>query len=237
MKILIVEDDRDIADLIGICAHLQWPDAEQVHSTRGAPVVGIVAEDPPDLIVLDLGLPDMRGLEVLAQVRASSHVPVIIVTAKDAEGDHVRGLVDGADDYVTKPFSHLELMARMQALVRRASIEAAGTGPDTASSWSGLHVNPERRSVVVAEAEVLLTPNEWRLLDFWSAGAEPSLPTKPSPTRSGAASTSSARPSRRASAACAPSWTHRVSRRRGSRPTVASATASPMRNRQIPTAL
>ena len=161
MKILIVEDDKDIADVVATCARVQWPDSECIHLARGGSVLATLADETPDLMVLDLGLPDINGLELLQQVRGFSNVPVVILTARTDEAERVKGLMGGADDYVTKPFSHLELMARMHAILRRAN----RSGAPSSAVPDGVEINTDRRSVLVNGVDVRLTPSEWRLLD------------------------------------------------------------------------
>ena len=121
MKILIVEDDKDIADVVATCARVQWPGSECIQLSRGSSVNSTLVDEQPDLMVLDLGLPDVNGIDLLTDIRSFSSVPVVILTARSDEAERVKGLMLGADDYVTKPFSHLELMARMHAVLRRSA--------------------------------------------------------------------------------------------------------------------
>ena len=162
MKILIVEDDKDIADVVATCVRVQWPGSECIHLSRGSAVPPTLVDEQPDLMVLDLALPDIDGLDLLRKVRDFSSVPVVVLTARTDEAELVKGLMGGADDYITKPFSHLELMARMHAVLRRARRSSA---PPTAA-LQGIEVNTDRRSVSVGGKDVRLTPSEWRLLDY-----------------------------------------------------------------------
>ena len=119
MKVLVVDDDPDIAEAVGICFALRWPDAEVIDAPDGETALARFAQDTPDVVILDLGLPDMNGLDVCRSIRETSQVPILILTARGGEINKVRGLELGADDYVTKPFSHLELLARVRAVLRR----------------------------------------------------------------------------------------------------------------------
>ncbi len=121
MNIVIVEDDQDITGLIDACVAIQWPGSATLKSKMGAPVAQLVREADPDLVLLDLGLPDMSGLQVLAEVRAISDVPIIILTAREDERTRLKALRDGANGYITKPFPPQELLARMKALLDSAA--------------------------------------------------------------------------------------------------------------------
>jgi len=122
-SILVVDDEPKIARLVR--DYLAQAGFDVLVATTGRQALEIVARDRPDLIVLDLGLPDIDGLDVLRRVRAESSVPVVIVTARSDETDLVVGLELGADDYVVKPFGPKELVARVRALMRRVSAPAA----------------------------------------------------------------------------------------------------------------
>ena len=124
MKLLLVDDDTEIRASVRLGFELQWRDVEIVEASRGADALDLVEHERPDLVLLDIGLPDMDGYRVLREIRAFSAVPVIMLTARDESIDKVRGLEAGADDYVAKPFDHLELMARVRAVLRRLDLKA-----------------------------------------------------------------------------------------------------------------
>ena len=124
MKLLLVDDDPEIRSSVRLGFELQWRDVEIVEADRGADALARVEQERPDLVLLDIGLPDMDGYRVLREIRAFSSVPVIMLTARDEPIDKVRGLEAGADDYVAKPFDHLELMARVRAVLRRLDLKA-----------------------------------------------------------------------------------------------------------------
>lgn len=119
MKVLIIENDREIVDAISLAFQIRWPEAKVISTRLGNKGNELVEKESPDLVILDLGLPDTSGFDVLRQIRLYSRVPIIILTAKSEEADIVRGLENGADDYMTKPFRQLELLARVKALIRR----------------------------------------------------------------------------------------------------------------------
>jgi DNA-binding response OmpR family regulator len=127
MKVLVVDDDPDIVEAVSICFALRWPDAEVVDAPDGTTALSAFESEAPDVVILDLGLPDMNGLEVCSRIRENSQVPILILTARDGELNKVQGLETGADDYITKPFSHLELLARIKAVMRRASAPEPGS--------------------------------------------------------------------------------------------------------------
>ncbi|HZR99323.1 MAG TPA: response regulator transcription factor, partial [Chloroflexota bacterium] len=122
MKILIIDDDGHILDALAVGIQLQWQDATVLTATSGEEGIQRFYEQDPDIVVLDVNMPRKNGFEVLQDVRRVSDVPVIMLTARADETDQVRGLEMGADDYVTKPFSHLALLARIKAVLRRAEL-------------------------------------------------------------------------------------------------------------------
>ncbi len=163
MRVLIIEDERDVAEAIALSLRFQWPSCEPVVAEDGRSGVEIAQKSSPDLILLDLRLPGVDGFEALRQIRRISQVPVVIVTARGDEMDKVRGLESGADDYVTKPFSHLELLARVKAVLRRTEMPPVGL--DNSSYDDGyLTVDYARHQVLVNGATVYLTPTEYNLL-------------------------------------------------------------------------
>ena len=120
MKFLVIEDSQEMVDAVSLCLNLRWPQAEVLCTGEGRRGLELVEEEAPDLVILDIGLPDMHGLEVLRSLRGFSDVPVVMLTARNQDVEIARFLEEGADDYVVKPFSHVELMGRLQAIFRRA---------------------------------------------------------------------------------------------------------------------
>ena len=129
----------------------------------GRAALEIVERDKPDLIVLDLGLPDLDGIEVCRQVRQTTSAPIIVLSARGAEGDKVAALDAGADDYVTKPFGAEELLARIRAALRRSDNPSGTAGPIVRG---GLVIDRERFRVLRDGEEVRLTPKEFELLTY-----------------------------------------------------------------------
>jgi two-component system, OmpR family, KDP operon response regulator KdpE len=163
MKILIIDDDPDILEVVSLTFTMQWHDCEVVTASAGQLGLDKVEAEHPNAVLLDIGLPDMDGYEVCRQIRAFSDVPIIMLTARDSEIDKVRGLEIGADDYVTKPFSHLELLARVRAVLRRAAMPLPTSSvPDI--SVGRLTINFGRRDVTIDGKPVRLTPTEYNLL-------------------------------------------------------------------------
>jgi len=161
-RILVVEDEPAFAELIALWLerHGWRPEI----APDGAHALRAVAEQPPDLIVLDLGLPRVDGWHVIERVRQESLVPIIVVTARGSEADKVRGLATGADDYMTKPLSFPELVARVAAALRRARALPPTAAGMTTIERPGIRIDGRSHQVLVADAPVHLTPTEYRLL-------------------------------------------------------------------------
>ena len=119
MKILVVDDAAEVVEAVTISFGLQWRETEVIGADNGEAALDLVEQEQPDVVLLDIAMPGMDGFAVLREMRAFSDVPVIMLTARDDVLDKVKGLELGADDYVTKPFDHLELLARVKALLRR----------------------------------------------------------------------------------------------------------------------
>jgi len=163
MKVLVVDDEPDIVEVVTLTFTLRWPDAEVLHAATGAQGIEFARAESPGIIILDIGLPDMDGFQVCDQVRRFSDVPIIMLTARHDEVDKVRGLELGADDYITKPFSHLELLARARAVLRRSESQVpAAEGPPFAAG--PLRIDYASREVTVDGKPVKLTPIEYGIL-------------------------------------------------------------------------
>jgi two-component system KDP operon response regulator KdpE len=159
-RVLLVDDEVSIQRAVGPLLRSRGYDVEVVGT--GADALKAVSDHRPDLIVLDLGLPDMEGTEVCRRVRADSAVPIIVLSARGGEADKVQALDLGADDYVTKPFGPEELLARIRVALRRvASDEAVETGVFKAGDVT---IDYDRRRVLRGDVEIRLTPKEFELL-------------------------------------------------------------------------
>lgn len=163
MKILVVDDDPDVVEAITLSFGLQWPEANVVAARDGRTAVAVFQRENPDVVLLDIALPDMDGFEVLRLVRERSDVPVLMISARGEEIDKVRGLELGADDYITKPFGFLELSARIKAVLRRAQAlpPISGGGRFEAAP---LVINYSTHQVTLDSKPVKLTPIEYKLL-------------------------------------------------------------------------
>jgi len=162
VKILIVDDEPDVVKVVRMSFQVQEPTWETVAAYDGEEALETFDREQPDLVLLDVMMPEMSGFDVLKELRLFSDAPVIMLTAKDDEIDKVMGLNLGADDYITKPFGHLELLARVRAVLRRAQgVPFAHELPFTSGR---IHVDFDRRQVTVDGEPVSLTATEYRLL-------------------------------------------------------------------------
>ena len=159
-RILVVEDEGHLRKLVRMV--LERAGYSVIDAANGKTGLRLFHEQRPDLVVLDVGLPDLDGWQVLERLRELSDVPVLILTARTLEAEKVRGLHSGADDYVTKPFGREELAARVHALLRRAQTERPGLTEHYVDDR--LQVDFAAREVQVDGVEVSLTPTEYRLL-------------------------------------------------------------------------
>jgi len=158
--VLLVEDERKLRDLVR--SYLERAGFTVLSTESGAEAITLAASAAPDIVVLDLGLPDVSGETVAREVRAAAATPILMLTAKATEEDRIAGLELGADDYVTKPFSPRELVLRVQAILRRGA-PVARQGP--ASYGGGLMlIDEQRRMVMVHGTMADLTPTEWGIL-------------------------------------------------------------------------
>ena len=167
-RILLVDDEVSIQRAVAPLLRSRGYDVEVAGS--GADALKAFGMRTPDLIVLDLGLPDLEGAEVCRRVRASSSLPIIVLSARGSDADKVASLDLGADDYVTKPFSPEELLARIRVALRRAfSEDDAESGR---SQFGDLTIDYDRRRVVLQGEEIRLTPKEFELLSLLARNAD-----------------------------------------------------------------
>ncbi len=160
MKALIIEDDPEIVESISLALKIRWPDTQIVSTHLGRKGVELAETEEPDIVILDLGLPDISGFEVLKEIRSFSMVPVIILTVKGDEGDIVKGLEWGADDYIVKPCGQLELLARVQARIR----DMNRYSDDSPLSYGSLSFNPATRQLLHRRNEIKITAIEAQII-------------------------------------------------------------------------
>lgn len=163
MKFLIVDDDKGIVEAVTIGLQFQWSDAEVHSASNGEEGLRKFLDLAPDVSLLDVNMPLMSGFELLQRIREVSDAPVLMLTARGDEMSKVRGLELGADDYLVKPFSHLELFARIKAILRRAELPSPiSAAPSFVSGDMAL--NFDSRELTVKGEVIKLTPTEYKLL-------------------------------------------------------------------------
>ncbi|QTE27774.1 response regulator [Pengzhenrongella sicca] len=159
-RVLVVDDEAALVHALAI--NLRAHGWEVASATTGADALDLAASWHPDVVLLDLGLPDISGLDVIAGIRGWSRVPVVVLSARQHGEDKVDALDAGADDYVTKPFAMNELLARLRAAVRRAT---PGDATEAVVEAGELTIDLARRRVLRAGVEVRLSPTEWALVE------------------------------------------------------------------------
>ena len=152
-KVLVIEDDQEIVDSLSLLFQMRWPEAQLVSTVLGEEGVELAESESPDLVIIDLGLPDISGFEVLRQIRAFSSVPTVILTVRADEGDMVKGLEWGADDYVIKPFRQSEFLARLKVQLRKQA------GPEQGAPivCGPLRLDPSTFQLTYSGREINLT--------------------------------------------------------------------------------
>jgi DNA-binding response OmpR family regulator len=163
MKVLIIEDSAEIVQSVRLCFERKWPGVEVTSAPTAGNGMQLAREDSPDFIILDLGLPDRDGLDILPEIRSFSNAPIIILTVRDDESDKVRGLELGADDYIVKPFSPTEFLSRIRAVLRRSHVRMPTAGVRT-STHRRLTIDYNTKQVLVEGKPVPLAPSAYRLL-------------------------------------------------------------------------
>ena len=163
MRILVVDDEPDVIESVRIGFELQWREVEVIGAAGGDEALDRVEQDRPDIVLLDIGLPDIDGFEALRRIREFSDVPIVMLTARDDAMDKVKGLELGADDYITKPFNHLELMARVHAVLRRLAMPTP-TSRSPSFRAGDLEVDFSAHEARLHGVRLELTPTEYKLL-------------------------------------------------------------------------
>jgi two-component system, OmpR family, KDP operon response regulator KdpE len=159
-RILLVEDERELLRALSINLRARRYDVDS--AADGATALSLASRNPPDLVILDLGLPDMDGTDVIAGLRGWTQVPIVVLSAREGQGDKVDALDAGADDYLTKPFGMDELLARVRAALRRA--QPAESEPVVVTDRFTVDLAAKR--VTTETGPVRLTPTEWHLLEL-----------------------------------------------------------------------
>ena len=162
MKLLVVDEEPGVVRVVRAAFRMQEPSWEVLVAACGTEAIDLVAARQPDMILLDIEMPALNGFEVLKEIRRFSDVPVIMLTVRDDEISKVTGLELGADDYITKPFGYLELVARVRAVLRRA--ERAPFTHEGKVACDDLEIDFDARSILVAGKPAALTNTEYRLL-------------------------------------------------------------------------
>ncbi len=162
MKLLIIDSDPEVVESVKLTVGMIWPKATTLSASSGDAGIDAVGSEGPNLIVLEVDLPDMDGLSVLREIRRFSDVPIIILTERDKEADIVRGLDVGADDYIVKPLDSIVFVARVKAVLRRADLTLSFE--DKAFEYGDLKVDFGTSEVILGGYRVNLTPTEYRLL-------------------------------------------------------------------------
>ena len=165
MKVLVIEDDPGIVEVVSLCFQLRWSGTSLVSAANGTKGLELVETESPDVVILDIGLPDIDGYQVLREIRRFSDVPVLMLTVRGEDTNIAKGLELGADDYITKPFSHIELIARVQAVLRRVQ-GVSVTDENQLFSSGKLAVDFARNEILLDKKPVKLTSTERKLLYY-----------------------------------------------------------------------
>lgn len=163
MRVLVIEDSPEVVEAVSLCLQLRWPESEILVSAEGNRGIEMLRANHFDILILDINLPDIDGFRVLQEVRSFSNVPTIILTVRGKEEDQTRGLEIGADDYIVKPFRPRDLVARVNAVLRRYT--TGGVGKEKPTIVRGkLTLNLTNNEVTLRDKTTKLTPTEAKLL-------------------------------------------------------------------------
>lgn len=160
MKILIIEDDHKIVQAVSFALKIGWPDATLLSASRGETGLKLIEEQAPNLIILDLGLPDMDGLEVIRDIRLFSGIPIIILTVRSEEADVVEALELGANEYIVKPFRQMELLARIRCILRRP----LSVSKEAVIGWGPFKLDYSKRLLFIDHKKIILTTIESQIM-------------------------------------------------------------------------
>jgi len=167
VKILLIEDNAEIQEAVCLIFELHWPEAKIVEALDGSQGIALSKTESPDLVILDLGLPDIDGLKVLKEIRAVNQVPVIIFTVRGEGMDKIRGFELGADDYIVKPFSPKEIIARVHAILQRSGkiVDEMETVKQVQASQN-VSIDFDSGTVIRGDKRFKLTNTELNLLKY-----------------------------------------------------------------------
>ncbi len=160
MKVLIIEDDLDVIETVSLSFRVGWPDTKLISTRLGQEGIDLVFSEKPDIVILDLGLPDISGFDVLQSVRKTSTLPIIVLTVRDEEADVVKALGWGADEYIAKPFRQMELLARIKAVIRRKTAPSE----DIEMTLGKYTFHPNLQQLQYDKSRIRLTSTESRIL-------------------------------------------------------------------------
>ena len=163
MRVLIIEDSHEVVEAVALCLQLRWPQVTISTAAEGAIGVEIMKSEPIEMIILDINLPDIDGFEVLKRIRSFSNVPIVMLTVRGREEDQARGLEMGADDYIVKPFRPRDLVARVNAVLRRYNIPKVPRELPTIVRGK-LTLNITKNEAQLGDKIIKLTPTESKLL-------------------------------------------------------------------------
>ena len=163
MKVVVIDDAPEILEIVSLCFELRWPRTIILSAAEGGEGLKLIEMESPDLVLLNLGLADMSGFDILRQIRQFSNVPIIVLAVREGEVDIVRAFEMGADDYIIKPFGYIQLLARSQAVLRRAQM-LLNTGGGRSFTSDNLSVDFTTRQVRLGGELVKLTPVEYDVL-------------------------------------------------------------------------
>ena len=161
-KILIVDDERDIVNALKI--YLSAPDMRLFEAHTGREALEVMDKEDIQLVLMDIMMPDLDGISAMVKIREKSNVPVILLTAKSEDTDIILGLNSGADDYITKPFNPVEVMARVRSALRRYTLLGGGRAKPDCLRIGGLELNDREKSVTLDGERLSLTPTEYDIL-------------------------------------------------------------------------
>ena len=183
MNVVVMDASPEVTETVSLCLQLRWPGTSVVALQNGDEAVQHVSDAEVDLVVMDRDLFGNDGFQVCSDIRRSSLVPIIMLSARGADTDVARGLESGADDYITKPFSHIELQARAHAVLRRAQRESAPSEDEAPFVSGDLRVDFARHEVWMRDEKVRLTPIEFNILSLLVKSAERVVPHRDLLTR------------------------------------------------------